>query len=89
MTEESNFKLVPSGKRGFASMTPEKRREIASKGGKSVKSENRTFSKNQNLAKRAGAKGGKLVNPDKRTFKSMPGLAAKAGRASAAARKKS
>lgn len=89
MNEESNWKLVTPSKRGFASMTPEKRREIARMGGKAGKPENRTFAKSQDLAKRAGTKGGKAVPADKRTFKSMPGLAAKAGRASAAARKKS
>ena len=49
-----------SGKsrRGFASMTPERRREIASKGGKSVKPENRAYSRDKGLASRAGRKGG-------------------------------
>ncbi len=32
-----------TAKRGFASMSPEKQREIASKGGKSVPSEKRSF----------------------------------------------
>ncbi|WP_074078406.1 general stress protein [Microvirga massiliensis] len=45
-------------KRGFASMTPDKQREIASKGGKSVPSEKRSFSQNRNLASHAGRKGG-------------------------------
>lgn len=47
-----------TSKRGFASMTPEKRREIASKGGKAVKPENRSFSTNNRLAIEAGRKGG-------------------------------
>ncbi len=47
-------------KRGFASMNPEKRREIASMGGKSVPSEKRSFSQNRDLASNAGRKGGQL-----------------------------
>src|SRR5688572_29076730 len=46
-------------KRGFASMTPEQRREIASKGGKSLPAEKRTFSQDRRLASRAGRKGGR------------------------------
>lgn len=50
----------PSGKsrRGFASMSPERQREIARKGGASVKPENRSFSQNRDLASAAGRKGG-------------------------------
>lgn len=49
-----------SGKsnRGFASMDQEKQREIARKGGKSVPAEERSFSKDRNLASEAGKKGG-------------------------------
>ena len=47
-----------TGRRGFASMSPEKQREIASKGGKSVPSEKRSFSQNRDLASQAGRKGG-------------------------------
>jgi general stress protein YciG len=44
--------------RGFASMDAAKQREIASKGGKSVPPEERSFSKNHALASEAGRKGG-------------------------------
>lgn len=44
--------------RGFASMTPERRKEVASKGGSSVKGQNRAFSKDRALAQAAGRKGG-------------------------------
>jgi general stress protein YciG len=44
--------------RGFASMTMEKRREIASKGGKAVPAEKRSFSQDRDLASTAGRKGG-------------------------------
>lgn len=48
----------PKSRRGFASMTPERRREIASRGGFAVKPENRSYSKNRELAAEAGRKGG-------------------------------
>jgi general stress protein YciG len=44
--------------RGFASMDEEKQREIARKGGKSVPDEERSFSKDPELASEAGRKGG-------------------------------
>ncbi|MBX9574334.1 MAG: general stress protein [Caulobacteraceae bacterium] len=45
-------------KRGFASMDPERQREIARKGGASVPSEKRSFSQDRGLAAKAGRKGG-------------------------------
>jgi uncharacterized protein len=39
-------------------MSPEQRREIASKGGKSVPSDKRSFSQDRHLASNAGRKGG-------------------------------
>jgi len=50
--------------RGFAAMSLEQRREIASKGGSSVAPEQRTFSRNSELARAAGQKGG-LSKSDK------------------------
>lgn len=47
-----------SSKRGFASMDPERKREISRKGGESVPPEQRSFSKNRELARAAGRKGG-------------------------------
>lgn len=44
--------------RGFASMDPERQREIARKGGRSVPNEKRSFSQNHQLASEAGRKGG-------------------------------
>ena len=44
--------------RGFAAMAPEKRREIASRGGKNVPPERRAFSRNRELAMEAGRAGG-------------------------------
>lgn len=46
--------------RGFAAMDPEKQREIASKGGRSVPNEKRVFSTNRELASLCGRKGGQI-----------------------------
>ncbi len=54
MTDQKKTK----GLRGFAAMDPEKRREIARKGGASVNPANRSFSKDRDLAANAGRKGG-------------------------------
>lgn len=45
-------------RRGFAAMDPERRREIAQRGGASVPSEKRSFARNRDLAANAGRKGG-------------------------------
>jgi len=49
---------LPKGLRGFASMDPARRAVIAAKGGASVPSDKRSFSKNRELAATAGRKGG-------------------------------
>lgn len=49
------------GRQGFASMDPERRREIARKGGSSVPADKRSFSQNRDLAARAGAIGGSVT----------------------------
>jgi len=71
--------IRPKSKRGFASMDPEKQRAIASKGGSAIPSENRSFSKNRELAAAAGRKGGKSVNPSNRSFARDRELASAAG----------
>lgn len=43
---------------GFATMDPERRREIARKGGASVPADRRSFAQDRELAATAGAKGG-------------------------------
>lgn len=45
-------------RKGFALMTPEKRREIAAKGGSSVPPNRRAYARDPNLASEAGRKGG-------------------------------
>jgi general stress protein YciG len=48
----------PKAKRGFAAFSPERRREIAARGGASVPPGKRSFSQNRELAARAGRIGG-------------------------------
>jgi general stress protein YciG len=61
-------------------MDPEKRREIARRGGESVPNEKRSFSRNPALAAAAGRCGGQSVPSGKRSFAQHPELAAEAGR---------
>lgn len=59
MSEETTPTPVDGKKRrGFASMTPERRSEIARMGGASVPHEKRSFSQDGALAREAGRKGG-------------------------------
>src|SRR3972149_764233 len=58
-------------KRGFASMDPARQREIASMGGKSIPPENRSYSKDRELAQRAGKKGGSVSRPETRTYSDL------------------
>jgi general stress protein YciG len=57
--------IKPKSKRGFASMTPERRREIAAKGGKSVPKTSRYFYQSHENASNAGKIGGKVKGPRK------------------------
>ena len=50
--------MTEKKRRGFAVMSPEQRRSIASKGGKSLAPEQRSFSKDRGLASAAGKAGG-------------------------------
>lgn len=74
-------------KRGFAAMTPERRRELASMGGRALKPEQRSFSRNPDLAASAGRKGGLAVDPAKRTFSINHDMAVDAGRKGGLAKK--
>lgn len=56
----------PKSRRGFAAMNPERRREIARKGGASVPSEKRSFSQDRALAASAGRKGGESSHGSRR-----------------------
>src|SRR6185436_6074543 len=57
----------PRARRGFAAMNPERRRDIARKGGASVPSEKRSFAKDRDLAAQAGRKGGEASRGGGRT----------------------
>ena len=67
-------------KRGFAAMSPERQLALASMGGKAVAPENRSFSRDTDLAAAAGRKGGLSVDPAKRTFSVNHEMAVDAGR---------
>jgi general stress protein YciG len=73
-------KAGSKSKQGFASMSEEKQRAIARKGGESVPKEKRSFSQNRGLAAEAGRKGGEAVPSEKRSFSQNRELAAEAGR---------
>ncbi len=47
-----------TSQRGFASMDERRQRDIASKGGRNVDAEDRSFSQDRGLAAAAGRKGG-------------------------------
>lgn len=49
---------TPKAKRGFAALSPERRREISARGGASVPAEKRSFSISRDLAASAGRSGG-------------------------------
>lgn len=70
----------PKSARGFASMDPEKQREIARMGGRAVPSDQRSFARNKDLAREAGRRGGLATPASKRTFSYDPEHATEAGR---------
>lgn len=55
-----------TSKRGFASMSEERHREISRKGGQSVPASERPFSKDHNLAAEAGRKGGEATRNNRK-----------------------
>ncbi len=66
MAESSPPPRKPASRRGFASMDQDKQREIASKGGRSVPAEKRSFAQDRQLAVNAGRKGGEQSHGGKR-----------------------
>lgn len=48
-------------RRGFAALSPERQRQIASMGGRAAAPEKRAFARDRELAARAGSKGGKTI----------------------------
>lgn len=69
---------TPKQMRGFALHSPEKRREIAAKGGRSVPAASRAFSTIPGLAAKAGKKGGRVVKAEDRPFSRDRDLARRA-----------
>ena len=82
MSQESK----KGGKRGFASMSPVKIREIASMGGKSVPPGKRFFAQNRDAARDAGRLGGLATPAAKRVFSIDRQCAVRAARKAARAR---
>ncbi len=73
-------------KRGLACLSPERRREIASMGGRSVPPEKRAFARDVALAAEAGRVGGGSATPENRMFHKDNDLARRAAKASAQGR---
>ena len=69
MTDETTTK--PKSRRGFASMHPDRQREIARKGGSSVPNDKRSFSQDRKLAASAGQKGGENSHGGGRSRKAV------------------
>lgn len=67
MTDDTTPKADRRHLRGFASLSPERRREIAARGGAAVAPENRSFSRDRDLAAGAGSKGGAASKRPKAT----------------------
>jgi len=63
--------------RGFASMSPEKRREIASKGGRAAHAKGTAHEFTSEEAREAGRKGGQKVSQNR---EHMAAIGAKGGR---------
>lgn len=67
----------PKAKRGFALLSPERRREVASKGGAALSPEQRSFSKDRTLAAQAGRKGGEASHGGGKPFHKPKGSKAR------------
>ena len=67
MAQHSTSRSSGTSNRGFASMDPAIQRQIASKGGRSVPPEERSFSKDRALAAEAGRKGGEASHGGRRS----------------------
>ncbi|MDB5422299.1 MAG: stress-induced protein [Brevundimonas sp.] len=54
-----------TSRRGFAALSPERRKEISRLGGGAVPAEKRSFAQDRSLARNAGKLGGKKSRPSK------------------------
>jgi general stress protein YciG len=57
-----------NSRKGFASLSPEARKEIAAIGGRSVPADRRAYSTNNTLAREAGRKGGLAFQAKRRAM---------------------
>jgi general stress protein YciG len=73
MAQDNKTGSSGTSNRGFASMDPAMQREIASKGGRSVPPEERSFSKDRALAAEAGRKGGEASHGGRRAAGTQQG----------------
>ncbi|MGO8995863.1 MAG: KGG domain-containing protein [Polyangiaceae bacterium] len=64
-TETETKEAAPKSRRGFAVMNLEKRREIASKGGRAAHAQGKAHHFDANEAREAGRKGGSSVSRDR------------------------
>jgi general stress protein YciG len=81
MAQEGKSGTTGTSNRGFASMDPAMQREIASKGGRSVPPEERSFSKDRALAAEAGRTGGEASHGGRRAAGAQPPDTGTPGRA--------
>lgn len=56
--DKADRPAITKKRKGFACISPERRKEIASMGGKAVPAERRSFSQSKELASEAGRRGG-------------------------------
>jgi general stress protein YciG len=68
---DSQETTTKTSRRGFASMSPEKQREIASKGGKAAHETGAAHEFTSEEAREAGRKGGKAVSQDREHMRAI------------------
>jgi general stress protein YciG len=81
--QHSEKATQPKSKRGFAAMSPEQRRAIAAKGGKTAHEKGKAFKFDSEKAREAGKIGGRSVSGNK---DHMAEIGRKGGEASAKAK---
>ncbi len=85
---ERNVDSKPKSRRGFASMSPEKRSKIASIGGKAAHAQGRAHEYSSDEARIAGRLGGKAVSKDRLHMAKIGRMGGRARGANMAARAK-
>src|SRR5262249_4922370 len=80
LRNERTSTMAGNGKRGFGSMSPEKQREIARKGGKAAHAKGTAHEFTPEEAREAGRKGGKAAHAKGTAHKFTSAEAVEAGR---------